>query len=159
VSLHTNLGDLNVELYPYLCPQTCDNFLSLCSRGYYNGVKFHRLIKGFMIQGGDPTGTGRGGKSIWGGEFKDEISPKLRHDTIGTLSMANKGPNTNSSQFFITFKETPHLDNKHTVFGKLVGGLKLLQKIENIPVDDEDKPLEDVQIENISIFYNPFTED
>jgi len=155
VSLHTNMGDLNFELYPWVCPQTCDNFISLCKSGYYNGVKFHRLIKGFMIQGGDPTGTGRGGKSIWGGEFKDEISGKLRHDSFGVLSMANRGPNTNTSQFFVMF----HLNNKHTVFGKLVGGIKLLEAIENIKTDKEDRPVQDVVIESTELFYNPFAED
>ncbi|KAF0980313.1 hypothetical protein FDP41_013527 [Naegleria fowleri] len=159
VSLHTNFGDLNFELYPYLCPQTCDNFIELCNRKYYDGVKFHRLIKGFMIQGGDPTGTGRGGKSIWNSDFKDEISGKLRHDGFGVLSMANRGPNTNSSQFFITFKAVPHLDNKHTVFGRLVGGSKVLEHIEKIKTDEEDRPLEDIVIEKTSVFYSPFAED
>ncbi|KAG2391868.1 hypothetical protein C9374_013353 [Naegleria lovaniensis] len=159
VSLHTNFGDLNFELYPYLCPQTCDNFIELCNRKYYDGIKFHRLIKGFMIQGGDPTGTGRGGKSIWNSDFKDEISGKLRHDAFGVLSMANRGPNTNSSQFFITFKPVPHLDNKHTVFGRLVGGSKVLELIEKIKTDEEDRPIEDVIIEKTSVFYNPFAED
>ncbi|KAL9654781.1 hypothetical protein ABK040_008575 [Willaertia magna] len=159
VSLHTNLGDLNFELYPWICPQTCDNFIGLCLRGYYDNVIFHRLIKGFMIQGGDPTGTGMGGESLWEKDFKDEIYGKLKHDSIGVLSMANRGPNTNSSQFFITFGPCSHLDLKHTIFGKLCGGLNVLKEMEKVKTDKNDRPLKDVIIQSTTVYYNPFAED
>lgn len=113
----------------------------LSKQGYYKGVKFHRSIKNFMIQGGDPTGTGRGGESYWKKDFVDEFKSNLSHKGRGILSMANRGKNTNSSQFFITFRSCQHLDNKHTIFGKLVGGLETLSKLESIPTDESDKPL------------------
>jgi len=115
VQLRTSHGILNLELHVDVCPRTCDNFLQLVERGYYDNIPFHRLIRNFMLQGGDPTGTGNGGESCWGGKFADEISNKLRHEGRGVLSMANAGPNTNGSQFFITFKSAAHLDGKHTL--------------------------------------------
>jgi peptidyl-prolyl cis-trans isomerase-like protein 2 len=159
VTLHTSMGDLNLELYPYLVPQTCDNFLGLCENGYYNNLKFHRLMKGFMIQGGDPTGTGKGGESLWNEDFKDEFHPKLKHDQPGILSMANKGKDTNNSQFFITFKACPHLDNKHSVFGKVVGGLHILSEMEQVTTDTKQRPLTAITIERATVFNNPFKED
>lgn len=116
VVLETNLGDVQLELYWDHAPRTCKNFAELAKRGYYNGVVFHRVISDFMIQGGDPTGTGRGGTSIYGQKFEDEIHPDLRFTGAGILAMANSGPNTNGSQFFITLGPTPYLDNKHTEF-------------------------------------------
>ncbi|KAG6609684.1 Peptidylprolyl isomerase [Phytophthora cinnamomi] len=121
VRLETTLGNINLEVDCDFVPQTADNFMSLCQTKYYDGVLFHRIIKGFMMQGGDPTGTGRGGKSIWKKPFRDEIDSRLSHDARGVLSMANSGPGTNNSQFFITFKACPHLDKKHAVFGRVVG--------------------------------------
>jgi peptidyl-prolyl cis-trans isomerase-like protein 2 len=160
VTLHTSMGDINVELYPYLVPQACDNFLGLCENGYYNGVKFHRLIKGFMIQGGDPTGTGKGGSSLWNENFKDDFHPQLKHDQPGILSMANSGKDTNGSQFFITFQAAPHLDKKHTIFGKVVGGMNILKEMEQVRTDPKtDQPLTPILIERTSVYNNPFKED
>ncbi|EOX91689.1 Plant U-box 49 isoform 2 [Theobroma cacao] len=122
------------------------NFITLCERGYYNGVAFHRNIRNFMIQGGDPTGTGRGGESIWGKPFKDEVNSKLLHSGRGVVSMANSGPHTNGSQFFILYKSANHLNFKHTVFGGVVGGLTTLSAMEKVPVDDNDRPLEEIKI-------------
>jgi cyclophilin family peptidyl-prolyl cis-trans isomerase len=116
------LGDLNLELHCDVTPRTCENWLALAEAGYYDDTPFHRLIKHFMVQGGDPTGTGTGGCSIWGPTFADEFDARLSHDGRGVVSMANAGPNTNGSQFFITFKSARHLDRKHTIFGKIVGG-------------------------------------
>ncbi|KAA8531568.1 hypothetical protein F0562_006277 [Nyssa sinensis] len=137
---------------------TCENFITLCERGYYNGVAFHRNIRNFMIQGGDPTGTGRGGESIWGKPFKDEPNSKLLHSGRGVVSMANSGPHTNGSQFFILYKSAKHLNFKHTVFGGVVGGLTTLSAMEKVPVDDNDQPLEEIKITSVTIFVNPYTE-
>jgi peptidyl-prolyl cis-trans isomerase-like protein 2 len=158
VSLVTNKGSINLKLHCDLVPRTCENFLSLCEKGYYNGTKFHRLIKNFMIQGGDPTGTGRGGESIWGKKFPDEFNQKLVHEGPGVLSMANAGKNTNGSQFFITFRSTRHLDNKHTVFGTVVGGMEVLKSMEHVPTDGDDKPLNDLVIEEAKVYSNPLSE-
>lgn len=124
--LHTDLGDIKVRLFADLVPTTVNNFVFLSREGFYNGTIFHRVIKDFMAQGGDPTGTGRGGP---GYQFRDEFNAKLRHDKPGVLSMANAGPNTNGSQFFITFVPTPWLDNKHTVFGEVVDGMDVVLTI------------------------------
>lgn len=156
--LQTNMGDLNLELHAEYCPATCENFLRLCEAGYYDSLSFHRLIKGFMIQGGDPTATGRGGKSVYGAPFKDEVQTgnvHLKHSARGILSMANSGPNTNGSQFFITFGPKPNLDGKHTVFGRIVGGLEALDKIEAVATDAKDKPLKPITIQRAVVFVNP----
>ncbi|KAF2072917.1 hypothetical protein CYY_005774 [Polysphondylium violaceum] len=156
VQMKTNVGDLNIQLHCDLAPKACENFLTHCTDGYYDGVLFHRVIKNFMAQGGDPTGTGTGGKSIWGRSFKDEFVPSLMHSERGVLSMANSGPNTNNSQFFITFRSTPHLNNVHTIFGKVVGGLDTLKKIEMVSVDDNDRPTKPITIVSTSVLENPF---
>lgn len=158
VQLHTTHGDLNIELHCDITPRTCENFLTLCERGYYNGVVFHRSIRNFMIQGGDPTGTGKGGESIWGKPFKDEVNSKLLHSGRGVVSMANSGPHTNGSQFFILYKSANHLNYKHTVFGGVVGGMTTLATMEKVPVDDDDRPLEVIKINSITIFVNPYSE-
>ncbi|KAI8910826.1 cyclophilin-like domain-containing protein [Gorgonomyces haynaldii] len=155
VTLHTNLGDLKIEVFCEAVPRTSENFLALCASGYYNGSPFHRNIKGFMAQTGDPTGTGKGGKSIWDKPFDDEIKPTLKHHTRGIVSMANKGPNTNESQFFITFGKQTHLDGKYTVFGKLIDGFDTLELIENQPVDAKNKPLSPIVLERVTIHANP----
>ena len=124
VTLHCDCGDIKVELFCEQCPKTCENFLALCASGYYDECTWHRIIKGFMCQTGDPTGTGKGGESIWGGHFRDEIKDVLKHKSRGVLSMANSGPNTNASQFFITFAAQSSLDLKYTVFGKVIDGFE-----------------------------------
>ncbi|KAD7117775.1 hypothetical protein R6Q59_005693 [Mikania micrantha] len=158
VQLHTTHGDLNIELHCDITPRACENFITLCERGYYNGVVFHRNIRNFMIQGGDPTGTGKGGESIWGKPFKDEVNSKLLHYGRGVVSMANSGPHSNGSQFFILYKSANHLNFKHTVFGGVVGGLTTLSVMEKVPVDDDDRPLEEIKITSVSIFVNPYSE-
>ncbi|KAF8425146.1 cyclophilin-like domain-containing protein [Tirmania nivea] len=154
----TNLGNLNVELSPEFAPKAVYNFVKLAQKGYYNGVSFHRNIRNFMIQGGDPTGTGRDGTSYWGKNFNDELEGPLKHDARGVLSMANKGKNTNSSQFFITYRAVPHLDRKHTIFGKVVGGLEVLDRLETSPTDSNDRPVKDIVINEIVVFVDPFEE-
>jgi cyclophilin family peptidyl-prolyl cis-trans isomerase len=147
----TNMGSFEIELYSDKTPLTVENFSGLAEKGYYNGVIFHRVISGFMIQGGDPTGTGRGGQSIWGKPFKDEVDPSLRHDSPGILSMANAGPNTNGSQFFITLAATPWLDGRHTVFGTVTSGFDVVAEIGKVQTGPNDKPTKDVVIEEIKI--------
>ncbi len=124
--IHTDLGEIKIKLFADLVPTTVNNFVFLAREGYYNGTIFHRVIKDFMAQGGDPTGSGMGGP---GYKFRDEFHPKLKHDKPGILSMANAGPNTNGSQFFITFVPTPWLDNKHAVFGEVIEGMDVVLKI------------------------------
>lgn len=156
--VETNLGDLNLELHTDTAPKAVWNFTRLAQKGYYDGVAFHRNIPGFMIQGGDPSGTGRGGESIWGKNFDDEFEGPNTHSARGTLSMANKGKNTNSSQFFLTYKPTPHLDRKHTVFGRLVGGHDVLDRMESVPTDGSDRPLNKIVIRNVVVYLDPFEE-
>ena len=145
-----------VELYGNLgtvpdTSQTCKNFVTLAQRGYYNGVVFHRIIPNFMLQTGDPTGTGRGGSSIYGEKFADEIDPNLKHTGAGILSMANSGPNTNGSQFFITLAPTPWLDGKHTIFGRVRSGLRVVQRMGLVKTGAEDRPVEEVKIVNARV--------
>ncbi|AUS88078.1 MULTISPECIES: peptidylprolyl isomerase [Lysinibacillus] len=179
VEMNTTLGAIKIKLFPEHAPKTVENFLGHAKSGYYNGIIFHRVIQDFMIQGGDPTGTGMGGESIWGNSFEDEFSEQL-FNLRGALSMANAGPNTNGSQFFIVqmkhlpsdmlrqlqgagFPEeiieayaqnggTPWLDHKHTVFGHVVEGMDIVDKIADVEKDFRDKPLEDVKIESITVF-------
>ncbi|CZT22339.1 probable Peptidyl-prolyl cis-trans isomerase-like 1 [Ramularia collo-cygni] len=146
VLLETSMGAIVVELYWDHAPKSCDNFKTLASRGYYNGTVFHRIIKDFMIQGGDPTGTGRGGGSIWGEKFEDEIRSDLKHTGAGVLSMANSGPNTNGSQFFITLAPTPWLDGKHTIFGRVKSGMRIVQRMGLVKTDTGDRPEEELKI-------------
>lgn len=178
VIMKTNKGDITIRLFPDLAPKTVENFLGLAESGYYDGIIFHRVINDFMIQGGDPTGTGMGGSSVWGDSFADEFSTSL-FNLNGALSMANAGPNTNGSQFFIvTAKEvpmtmlaqleaggwpkeiidayaanggTPWLDQKHTVFGQVEAGMDTVYAIEAVKKGAQDKPVEDVVIESITI--------
>ena len=152
--IHTTLGDIHVQFFPNECPRTCENFSTHARNGYYDGIVFHRVIKNFMVQTGDPLGDGTGGQSIWGGEFEDEIVRDLRHDRPFTVSMANAGPNTNGSQFFITTVATPWLDGKHTVFGRVTRGSDVVQAIENTKCDKHDKPLEDITMLSIKLNYN-----
>ncbi|KAG7571794.1 Cyclophilin-type peptidyl-prolyl cis-trans isomerase domain [Arabidopsis suecica] len=130
LTFHTSLGDLKCYIFCDKAPTTSENFISLCASGYYDGTIFHRNIKGFIIQGGDPTGTGKGGTSIWGGKFKDEIHPLLTHNVRGILSMANSGPNSNGSQFFFTYSRQSHLNGSNTVFGRIKDGFEVLEMME-----------------------------
>lgn len=176
--MKTNKGTMTFHLFPEQAPKTVENFITHAKNGYYDGIIFHRIIKDFMIQGGDPTGTGMGGESIWGEEFEDEFTPTL-YNFNGALSMANAGPNTNGSQFFIvtashvpdnmidqmhgagyseevieTYKEnggTPWLDQRHTVFGQLIEGMDVVATIESAQTNHADKPVEDIVIEGIEI--------
>ena len=178
--MHTNMGDIKIKLFPEKAPKTVENFVTHSKNGYYNGLKFHRVINDFMIQGGDPRGNGTGGESIWGGSFPDEFDPEL-HNLRGALSMANSGPNTNGSQFFIVqasevpanmleqmrdledngfpaditaaYAElggTPWLDFRHTVFGQVTDGMDVVDKIAAVETNN-DVPCEDVIIENMEI--------
>ncbi|KAA9296454.1 MULTISPECIES: peptidylprolyl isomerase [Aerococcus] len=177
-TIKTTLGDITLTLYPEVAPKAVKNFIELSQSGYYDGVIFHRVIPNFMIQGGDPTGTGRGGESIYGSAFEDEFSNQV-FNFNGALSMANAGPNTNGSQFFIVSAQevpqamldqmkalswpedvienyaqkggTPWLDHKHTVFGQVVDGMDVVYQIEAVERDSHDKPLEDVSIVTIDI--------
>ncbi|KZS89981.1 hypothetical protein SISNIDRAFT_458305 [Sistotremastrum niveocremeum HHB9708] len=146
VVLETSLGEVQLELYWQHAPKTCKNFSELARRGYYNGVIFHRIIVDFMAQSGDPTGTGRGGTSIYGNKFEDEINPELRFTGAGILAMANSGPNTNGSQFFITLAPTPFLDKKHTIFGRVKSGMRVVQRLGAVAVDAQDRPVAEVKI-------------
>ncbi|XP_024544824.1 peptidyl-prolyl cis-trans isomerase-like 1 [Selaginella moellendorffii] len=148
--MNTTKGVIVLELFRDEVPKTVENFAVLGQQGYYDGVKFHRVIKDFMIQGGDPSGDGRGGESIWGGSFEDEFRPNLKHEPF-TLSMANSGPDSNRSQFFITTVETPHLDNKHTVFGRVVRGQDVVKEIEAQETNSENRPLVPVTIHSVRV--------
>ncbi|KAG2172730.1 hypothetical protein INT43_000077 [Umbelopsis isabellina] len=149
--LRTTAGDIHIRLYPEYASKAVENFVTHAKNGYYDNLIFHRVIKGFMVQTGDPFGDGTGGESIWGDDFEDEFHRDLRHDRPYTVSMANAGPNTNASQFFITVVPTPWLDNKHTIFGRATAGMDVIHSIENTKVDKTDKPLEDIQIINIEV--------
>ncbi|KAG5440266.1 hypothetical protein PCANB_001836 [Pneumocystis canis] len=138
--IHTTLGDICIRLFPEVAPKAVENFVTHSKNGYYDNTIFHRIIKKFMIQCGDPLGDGTGGESIWGTEFEDEISSELKHDHPYTVSMANAGPNTNGSQFFITTERTPWLDSKHTIFGRAYSGLDVVHAIESIKVDRHNRP-------------------
>jgi cyclophilin family peptidyl-prolyl cis-trans isomerase len=145
VVIETNMGTIEVAMFRAEAPKTVENFVQLAQKGYYNGIIFHRVIKNFMIQGGDPTGTGTAGESIYGAKFEDEISPKLKFDRPGLLAMANAGPNTNGSQFFITTVPTEWLTGKHTIFGEVVSGMDVVKAIEATPTKKPmDKPVKDV---------------
>jgi peptidylprolyl isomerase len=143
VVFETNQGNIEFKLMPDAAPKTCENFVGLVENGYYDGLVFHRVIKGFMIQGGDPTGTGMGGDSLWGKPFEDEVASDVTFSKEGILAMANSGPNTNGSQFFITTASTPWLNMKHTIFGEVVSGFDVIEKIENTPTGSQDKPVEE----------------
>ena len=149
-NIKTSMGDIRIELFPDEAPKTVENFVELAKKGYYNGVIFHRVIENFMIQGGDPTGTGRGGESVWGGKFKDEFSPKLTFDKAGLLAMANAGPGTNGSQFFITLAPTTWLNNHHTIFGKVVNGIDVVNAIGKTKTKN-DRPAIDVVMNKVVI--------
>ncbi|MBA4405863.1 peptidylprolyl isomerase [bacterium] len=149
--IETNKGTIELELFARETPITVKNFVTLSVQGYYNGLIFHRVIKDFMIQGGDPQGTGEGGESIYGKTFEDEIVPNFHFDEAGILAMANAGPNTNGSQFFITTAATPWLNRKHTIFGKVIGGMNNVVDISKLKADGNEKPFEKVEMQKIII--------
>ena len=153
--LDSNQGSIEIKLKTDIAPKACENFVRLIEKGYYNGLIFHRVIKGFMIQGGDPTGSGAGGMSIWGKPFEDEVNPIVKFDAPGILAMANSGPNTNGSQFFITCDKTPWLNMHHTIFGEVVAGLDVVQKIENTPTQADDRPVTQQKINRAYIKSKP----
>lgn len=158
--LETTAGKITLDLFPLTAPKAVENFVTHINEGYYNGTIFHRTIRRFMIQGGDPTGSGRGGESIWGQAFEDEIAPGYAFDRAGILAMANSGENTNGSQFFITTTRTPHLNGKHTIFGEISPenkeeSFKTLRKIEYSPTDSNDKPLKEQKIIKAYIIQSP----
>ncbi|MEX2117576.1 MAG: peptidylprolyl isomerase [Bacteroidota bacterium] len=150
--IETSMGTIEAELFEKATPRTVKNFIGLAEKHYYDSVTFHRVIENFMIQGGDPTATGRGGESMYGTPFEDEIVDTLRHTDAGILSMANAGPNTNGSQFFITLVPTPWLDGRHTVFGKVVNGMDVLKSIGKVKTTKPfDKPVETVFMKKVTI--------
>ena len=146
VVLKTSQGTIEIKLMPDVAPRACDNFTGLVSKGYYDGITFHRVIRNFMIQSGDPTGTGRGGSSIWGVPFEDEVTADVSFNRPGLLAMANAGPNTNGSQFFITTVPTPWLNMRHTIFGEVISGLDVVRRIECVATDSQDKPKQEQKI-------------
>ncbi|XP_062704384.1 peptidyl-prolyl cis-trans isomerase-like 3 [Aedes albopictus] len=156
VTLHTDVGDIKLELFCEDCPKNCENFLALCASDYYNGCIFHRNIKGFIVQTGDPSGTGKGGQSIWGRKYEDEFKESLKHNERGMVSMANNGPNTNASQFFITYAAQPALDLKYTLFGKVIDGFEALDELEKLTVNPKTyRPVVEKKINSVTIHANP----
>jgi len=148
VTIETNLGTIEAELFQDGAPKTVENFIELAKKGYYDGVVFHRVIEGFMVQGGCPDGTGRGGP---GYEIPDEFGESLTHSEAGVFSMANAGPNTGGSQFFITLAATPWLDGKHAIFGKVSTGLEVVESIGQVQTGAGDRPAEDVVMEKVTV--------
>jgi peptidylprolyl isomerase len=146
VCIETTKGVIELKLNPSIAPRACENFINLVKRHYYDGIIFHRVIKDFMLQTGDPTGTGAGGKSCWGEAFEDEFDDDVTFDKVGILAMANSGPHTNGSQFFITTAKTPWLHMSHTIFGEVTKGLTVVKSIEGVKTDYSDKPEEEVKI-------------
>lgn len=148
VTMETSMGTIKIKLFSKEAPITTTNFKNLVNEGFYNGIIFHRVIDGFMLQGGDPTGTGRGGSKT---TIKDEFGPGLKHSKKGILSMANSGPNTGSSQFFITLAATPWLDGKHAIFGEVTSGLDVVEKIGKTKTGPNDKPVTDVKMIKVTL--------
>jgi cyclophilin family peptidyl-prolyl cis-trans isomerase len=149
--IETNHGMIEFDLFVNEAPKAVENFVGLSLQGYYNNIIFHRVVKNLLIQGGDSTATGKGGRSIFGTEFENEISYKLRFDSPGIVAMANRGPDTNTSQFFITVSPIPFLDSKHTIFGKVIDGLDVIQEITAVQTDDKEKPIDPIIIKNVTI--------
>ncbi|KAF5391603.1 hypothetical protein D9757_002533 [Collybiopsis confluens] len=159
VTLHTTHGELKIELFCEAVPQAAENFLALCASNYYDGCIFHRSIKGFMIQTGDPTGSGKGGQSIWGKPFADETRSTLKFNARGIVAMANSGPDSNKSQFFIAYSKQQHLDGKYTIFGKVIDGAdSTLDTMERVPVNPKNRPLSEIRLTHITIHANPIAD-
>lgn len=155
VLFETSAGSFVVELYYKHTPRTAYNLAALANNGYYDDTPIHRIVRDFMVQLGDPTGTGRGGECIWGGKFEDEILRTLKHTGAGVVAMANSGPNTNGSQFYVTLKPTPWLDGKHTVFGRIYRGMGVIQRLGMVATDADDKPQSPVKIHRARPFKGP----
>jgi peptidylprolyl isomerase len=151
VVFDTTQGSFEVTLFPEIAPKAVENFLKLAESHYYDGTTFHRVIPGFMIQGGDPQGNGTGGQSIWGKSFEDEVKPDVKFDKKGLLAMANRGPNTNGSQFFITTASATWLNQKHTIFGEVTKGYDVVQKIESVQTGAQNRPIQPQKILKITI--------
>jgi len=161
VTLHTTHGDLKIEVFCEAVPKTAENFLALCAANYYDGCLFHRNIKGFMVQTGDPSGTGKGGESIWGGPYADEVRSTLKFNARGIVAMANSGPDTNKSQFFITYAKQAHLDGKYTIFGRVIDGAEdggALDALERVPVNAKNRPTVEVKLEKVTMHANPIAD-
>eukprot|EP00742_Colponemidia_sp_Colp-10_P000951 GILJ01001031.1.p1 GENE.GILJ01001031.1~~GILJ01001031.1.p1 ORF type:complete len:195 (+),score=18.08 GILJ01001031.1:69-587(+) len=155
VTMNTNKGTIELLLYPNVAPKAVENFVGLANSKYYDNLIFHRVIQRFMIQGGDPTGTGSGGQSIWSQAFEDEVTPQVSFNRPGMLAMANSGPNTNGSQYFITTAETPWLNNKHTIFGEVVKGYDTVTAIERTATGPNDRPIEPQRILSMQVRITP----
>jgi len=155
VTLYTTLGEIKCEIFCETVPKAAENFLALCASGSYDDCLFHRNIKTFMVQTGDPTGTGKGGQSIWGRPFADEIRSTLKFNARGIIAMANAGPDTNKSQFFITYSKQPHLEGKYTIFGRVIDGMDTLDAMEKVPVNEKNRPLHEIRLTHITIHANP----
>lgn len=152
--INTSMGTMECQLFPDIAPKACDNFIGLAKKGYYNGLTFHRVIESFMIQGGDPNGNGTGGQSVWGSFFDDEFNQNVKFDSPGILAMANRGPNTNGSQFFITLAPTPWLNYHHTIFGKIISGMDVLTAIGKVKTTKPyDMPETKIVIESVTIVH------
>jgi cyclophilin family peptidyl-prolyl cis-trans isomerase len=149
--IETSMGTVKVKFFADAAPKAVENFKGLARKNYYNGIVFHRVIDNFMIQGGDPTGSGRGGQSLWNAPFEDEFSPKYRFDRKGLLAMANAGPKTNGSQFFITLVPTPWLNDKHTIFGEVIEGMDVIEKIGKVAKGPGDKPVTPITMTKVTI--------
>ncbi|KAJ2799381.1 Peptidyl-prolyl cis-trans isomerase cyp10 [Coemansia guatemalensis] len=159
VTLHTDAGDLKLEIFCDEVPTASENFLALCASNYYNNTYVTRNIRGFIVQMGDPTNTGKGGTSIWGRAFKDEIRTTLKHDRRGVVSMANSGPDTNGSQFFITYDRQPSLDSKYTIFGRVIDKSDpTLAALERLEVNKKHRPLNETKIRSVTIHANPLAD-
>ncbi|KAL7412563.1 peptidyl-prolyl cis-trans isomerase-like 3 [Mrakia frigida] len=156
VTLHTSHGDLKIEIFCEAVPKAAENFLALCASGQYDGCIWHRNIKNFMIQTGDPTGTGKGGQSIWNRPFADEVRSTLKFNTRGIVAMANSGVDTNKSQFFITYAKQPSLDGKYTILGKVIDGAdSTLDSMEKVPVNAKSRPLQEITLQSVTVHANP----
>jgi len=159
VTLHTTHGDLKIEIFCEAVPKAAENFLALCASNQYDNTIFHRNIKNFMIQGGDPTGTGKGGQSIWGKPISDEVRSTLKFNARGVVAMANSGPDTNKSQFFIAYSKQTHLDGKYTIFGKVIDGAdSTLDAMERVPVNEKNRPLQEIRLTHVTIHANPIAD-
>ncbi|KAI8452355.1 cyclophilin-like domain-containing protein, partial [Phakopsora pachyrhizi] len=160
VTFHTNLGELKIEIFVEAVPRAAENFLKLCASGYYDNTIWHRNIKGFIIQTGDPTGTGKGGQSIWGKPFPDEIRSTLKFNQRGIVAMASSTRDSNGSQFFVLYAKQAHLDGNHTIIGRVIDGAinGTLDLMEKVAVNEKHRPVQDIITNSVTIHANPIAE-